>query len=439
MKLIIPFLSLLMLSQLVCAGTLPLNPLLVVYEDGFSSPVAVRNAGDSSNRLFVVQQGGIISVIDAGGNALATPFLDISSLTQGSGERGLLGLAFHPNYTSNGFFYINYTNLNHDTTIARYQVSGGDPNIANSASSLILITIDQDFSNHNGGDVNFGADGYLYVGMGDGGGAGDSCSRGQTIDPDDLDNGGDCAADTNFLGAGGNSDSRALLGAMLRIDVDNPGMNVGDACGEGVNYGIPADNPFTGMGDGACDEIWSSGLRNPYRFSFDRDTGDMFIADVGQNRVEEIDFESAASLGGINFGWDCREGSTDYTKGDPDDPDGPAAACAANPVTVDPINEYANAGGRCSVTGGYRYRGPEFTWTGTYIYADFCSGELFYTQFLMGSWTSFAVLTSTGSSVSGFGEDEQGNLYYTNFNGQVVQIIDDDFPGELVFEDGFES
>jgi hypothetical protein len=432
MKRITVWLSFLLTASSGFAGTPPLDPVLTVYESGFSSPLGVRHAGDGSGRLFVIQQGGIIDVIDTNGNALATPFLNIEPLTTGTGERGLLGLAFHPNYSSNGFFYVNYTNLNGDTTIARYTVSAGNSNIADSGSAVILLTINQDFSNHNGGDLHFGPDDFLYIGMGDGGLGDDPCDRGQTIDPADLDNSGSCQVDNDFVVAGGNPDSRALLGAMLRIDVDNPAQNVTDACGQGVNYGIPADNPFSGATAG-CGEIWAWGLRNPYRFSFDRITGDLFIGDVGQGTREEIDFQPSSSIGGENYGWRCREGFIA-------NPNPNIAPCNPQPVSVDPIVDYSHSLGRCSVTGGFRYRGEEVTWDGTYIYADYCSGELFYSEFVMGNWTTLAVLTDTFSNVTGFGEDQQGNLYYTNFNGEVVQITDGDFPAfNTVFNDGFED
>lgn len=416
--------ALLCTSSSLLAGTLPLDPVLTVHESGFSSPVAVRNAGDGSNRLFVVQQGGLIRTIDASGNTLPMPFLDIDDLTNGGGERGLLGLAFHPNYGSNSLFYVNYTNLAGDTTIAAY-TDNGDPNVPVTGAGTILLTIDQDFSNHNGGDLHFGLDGYLYIGMGDGGDGNDPCNRGQTIDPADLNNTGSCAPGGSF---GGNDDSRALLGALLRIDVDNPGVNTSDACGEGVNYGIPADNPFTGVGDGACDEIYAWGLRNPYRFTVDRQTGDLFIGDVGQGAREEVSFLSATSGGGENFGWRCREGFIAT----------PGISCTA-PGAVDPILDYPSTGNRCSVVSGYRYRGPEFTWTGTYLYADYCSGDIYYSVF-NGGWSAFDTLISTFTNVTGFGEDEAGNMYLTNFNGEVVRISDGNFDSvNFIFDDGFEG
>ncbi|NJL29903.1 MAG: PQQ-dependent sugar dehydrogenase, partial [Thermoanaerobaculia bacterium] len=256
-------------------------------------PVAIRNAGDGSGRIFIVEQPGTIRIYDiTTGTLLATPFLDITALVDDSGnEQGLLGLAFHPNYVSNGFFYVNYTwdhpSLPLDRTrIVRYTRSAGNPNVADTASALVLLEIEQDFSNHNGGDIHFGPDGYLYIGMGDGGSGGDPNNRAQSINQ--------------------------LLGKMLRIDVDGtPPPMPNDLCGLVTNYGIPPGNPFAG-GSGDCDEIWALGMRNPWRWSFDRANGDLFIGDVGQgpsNPREEIDFQPAASTGGENYGWSCREGN----------------------------------------------------------------------------------------------------------------------------------
>lgn len=419
-----------LLSQALLAGnSAPLNPEFTSVQSGFSNAVAVRHAGDGSDRLFVVQQGGLIRII-SNDNILATPFLDVQSLTTGSGERGLLGLAFHPNYAANGYFYINYTDLSGDTIIARYSVSSNDPDVADSNSRVKIISINQDFGNHNGGDLNFSpADGYLYIGMGDGGDGNDTCRRGQVIDPDDLpandNNSSACTVDQDFLNQGGNADSRALLGSMLRIDVDNPGVNVSDACGEGVNYGIPASNPFSD-GNNDCGEIWAWGLRNPYRWGFDRDTGDLFIGDVGQGSREEVDYQAATSSGGENYGWVCREGFIAN----------PSVSCSvAN--AVDPIIDYVSSG-RCSVIGGFPYRGPEITWQGTYIYADYCTGEVFWSVKNVndGSWNQAALLEDRPHQIRGFGEDDNGNLFYVSSN-TLYQITDADFD-DIIFINGFE-
>ena len=246
-------------TSLAAQPALTLKPIIT----GVNRPVAVTHAGDGSGRLFVTLQAGQIIIYD-GEEVLPTPFLDILSLVGCCGERGLLSAAFHPNYASSGFFFVNYTNNSGDTVIARYSVSS-DPNLADPDSAVILMTISQPFSNHNGGQLNFGADGYLYIGMGDGGSAGDPGDRAQ--------------------------DPAELLGKMLRIDVDGA-----------LPYGIPPTNPF--IGDPSTrDEIWALGLRNPWRFSFDRLTGDLFIADVGQGSREEVSFQHRSSPGSENYGW----------------------------------------------------------------------------------------------------------------------------------------
>ncbi|MCX7554549.1 PQQ-dependent sugar dehydrogenase [Marinicella sp. S1101] len=399
----------------------PLDPVLVTLESGFTNAVAVRNAGDGSNRLFVVEQAGLIQIIE-NGQELPTPFLNIDPLTNGGGEQGLLGLAFHPNYSQNGYFYVYYTDTDGDSVVARYSVSDNNPNVADDQSELIIIRVDQDFGNHNGGDLHFSPlDGYLYVGFGDGGSGNDPCDRGQTKDPANLDNTGSCAADGDFEG---NNDSRALLGSLIRLDVDNPGTNVGDACGEGINYGIPADNPFSDA-NGDCGEIWAWGLRNPYRWGFDRETGDLLIGDVGQNAREEVNYQPASSSGGENYGWVCREGFIAT----------PGISCTvAN--AVDPIIDLNHNIGVCSVIGGFPYRGPEDTWQGTYIYADFCTGDLYWTVQNNGVWSGLAVLADTFTNVRGFGEDEDGNLYYVS-SSQVVQITDGNY-SDVIFANGFE-
>jgi glucose/arabinose dehydrogenase len=410
------------------AGSPP--PLDVVYETiatGFSSAVAVRHAGDGTNRLFVVEQSGQIRIIKDG-SVLPTPFLDIGNLVSTGNEQGLLGLAFHPNYSINGLFYVYYTNTSGDSIVTRYSVSG-NPDVADQNTALKIISVDQDFSNHNGGDIHFGpADGFLYLGLGDGGSGDDPCNRGQTIDPDDIANSSpsSCAVDSSFINQGGNPDSRALLGAMLRIDVDNPGNNVSDACGEGVNYGIPADNPFSD-GNNDCGEIWAWGLRNPYRWSFDRTTGDLFSGDVGQGAREEVNYQPGTSTGGENYGWVCREGFIATPGAGTTNHDCPIAT-----AVTDPIIDYVSTG-RCSVIGGYVYRGPESRWQGIYLYGDFCSGEIFWSEETApGVWTDIVVLDDTFTNITGFGEDEAGNMYYTSFSS-VVKISDD-----LIFESNFD-
>ncbi len=372
---------------------------------GLSAPVDIVNAGDGSGRLFIVEQSGRIRIATADGQLLGTPLLDIDSLTNGSFEQGLLGLAFIPGYDHGNAnlrcFFVDYTDLNGDTVIARYQVSAGNPDVADPQGTTVFGPIDQPFGNHNGGDLAFGPDGHLYVSLGDGGDAGDPGDEGQ--------------------------DKDTLLGSILRLAV---------SC-SGVAVAAPG-NPF--VEKTGADEIWAYGLRNPWRMSFDRFTGDLYIGDVGQGRVEEIDFQPASSTGGENYGWDCREGSTDYPQvGDPGTahPD-----CAdAPPVTVDPVLEYGRSDGR-SVTGGYVYRnaGPLH---GLYVFGDARSGGLWWGR----SPSTRGVAWSRGSlldeadpafeayQIVTFGEDEDAGLYLAHHGGTIFRVLGAD----EIFSSGFES
>jgi glucose/arabinose dehydrogenase len=361
---------------------------LVPMVTNLDSPVIITNAGDGSGRLFIGEQDGIVLIWD-GSQLLSQPFMDISNKTNGSGERGLLGMAFHPDYENNDLFFVHYTNLSGDTVIAEYSASDADPNLADLDSERILLSVDQPFSNHNGGSIEFGPDGYLYIALGDGGSGGDPLDSGQ--------------------------DLGSLLGKILRIDIDAPVPP----------YGIPADNPFVGVA--GRDEIWAWGLRNPWRISFDRDTGDLFIGDVGQNAWEEIDFQPASSTGGENYGWRCYEGNHPYNTdgcGDPGD-------------YVGPILEHSHGSGACSITGGYRYRGAAFpNLAGYYVYADYCSPVIWgATKGLDDQWSSTALVQPSGIFASTFGEDETGELYVANHSGTVYRIIDE----SGLFADGFES
>jgi len=343
---------------------------------GLSSPVDITHAGDGSGRLFITLQGGRVVIFD-GVQILSPPFLDINSLVSSGGERGLLGAAFHPNYVGNGFFYVSYTDTAGDSVIARYSVSL-DPNRADPTSGVILLTIPQPFSNHNGGQLHFGPDGYLYIGIGDGGSGGDPQNNGQ--------------------------DLGKLLGKILRIDVDS-----------GFPFTVPPDNPFVGV-VGAREEIWSFGLRNPWRFSFDRLTGDMFIGDVGQNSWEEVDFQPANSTGGENYGWRLMEGNSCFN---------PAINCNNGTLTL-PILVYDHSVG-CSVTGGYLYRGSKNpNLNGLYLYGDFCSGLIWGAQEDgLGGWNT-TVLLDTNFSISTFGEDESGEIYFAHLSatdGTIYQVV----------------
>ncbi|MBZ0326055.1 MAG: PQQ-dependent sugar dehydrogenase [Altibacter sp.] len=344
----------------------------VPFADGFNSPVDLQNAGDE--RLFVVEQGGRIKILNPDGTTNPTLFLNISTLVSTGSEQGLLGLAFHPDYTNNGYFYVNYTKTNGDTRIARYSVDPGDPNVTLPNSELTIIEYNQPFSNHNGGGIAFGPnDGYLYIAAGDGGSGGDPGNRAQN--------------------------TALLLGKLLRIDIDNPMPP--------NNYGIPPDNPFAGSVNDA-EEIWAYGLRNPWRFSFDSANGDVWIGDVGQADVEEIDRAGSAEAG-LNYGWRCYEGSVPFnTTGCPD----------PSELTF-PIAEYSSStgSGNCSITGGYVYRGTDFPiHNGLYFAADVCSGRVF-TVDSTGDLTDWG--TFGGSWVS-FGVDYQNELYIVDIGGRVL-------------------
>lgn len=351
---------------------LTLTPLAT----GLENPTDITNAGDGSDRIFVVEQGGRIQIIQNGA-LLATPFLDISNRVSTGGERGLLGIAFPPNYASKGYFYANYTNLAGDTVISRYRLTD-NPNIANPDTEEIILTIQQPFANHNGGQLAFGPDGYLYIGMGDGGGGGDPLNNAQN--------------------------PQSLLGKILRIDVES-----------GVApYVIPDSNPFVSANDpnnAYRDEIWALGLRNPWRFSFDRITGDLYIADVGQNAYEEIDFQPASSPGGENYGWNIMEGSSRYNN---------------NPSNLTglvlPVAEYDHSQGE-SVTGGIVYRSSlEPNLQGVYLYGDFINGQIWGLRPNSTGWENTLVL-DTPYGISTFGEDQAGNLYVADyFNGGIYSI-----------------
>jgi len=352
----------------------PVNLQPVVTE--IDRPVAITNAGDGSGRLFITLRAGFVVILGPQG-LNSTPFLDISALTTTDSERGLLSIAFHRSYRTNGFFYIDYTNLNGDTVIARYHVSA-NPDVADPGSAAVLLTIPQPFANHNGGQLQFGPDGKLYIGMGDGGSGGDPLNNGQNLG--------------------------TLLGKILRIDVDGA-----------FPYSVPTDNPFLST-PGAKPEIWAYGLRNPWRFSFDRQTGDLFIGDVGQDSFEEVDFQPATSSGGENYGWRLMEATHCFN---------PATNCNDGSLTL-PVIEYSHAAGDCSISGGYRYRGaasPDLS--GIYFYADFCTGKIWGATETSPGVFSSELIVDTGLSITAFGEDEEGELYVAHFaspNGAVYEL-----------------
>jgi glucose/arabinose dehydrogenase len=366
--------------------------------DGLTRPIFVTHAPGDPSRLFIIEKAGQIRIL-RNGELLATPFLDIDDLVGGGNsdfdERGLLGLAFHPNYQDNGEFYINYTDNSFDTVVARYTVSD-DPDVADPNSGDPILFISQPQNNHNGGWMDFGPDGYLYIATGDGGGSGD-----------------DDAGHTP--GIGNSQDiTDNLLGKILRLDVD--GDDFPDEPDR--DYAIPANNPFVDeVGD---DEIWAYGLRNPWRNSFDRDTGDLWIADVGQNTWEEVNFEPADDPGGVNYGWRCREGAHDFN------------TLNCDGTYTDPIHEY-NHGLGCSVTGGYVYRGcaiPDLQ--GVYFFADYCSDRIWtfrYDGEVISDFTERSGELAPGGGldidwITGFGEDAYGELHIVDqVDGEVFKIV----------------
>ncbi|MBE9489295.1 MAG: PQQ-dependent sugar dehydrogenase [Bacteroidetes bacterium] len=380
MKNIILFLTYLFISTLTLAQDVDIE----LFKSGFSSPVDIQNAGD--DRLFIVEQSGRIKILNADATINPTPFLNISSLISTGGERGLLGLAFHPDYINNGYFFVYYTDNSGDTQVARYTVDGSDPDLADPASALLILAADQPYSNHNGGCIQFGADGFLYIGLGDGGSGGDPENRSQNL--------------------------QTLLGKMLRLDIDNTDG--------GNNYAIPSDNPFVGDPN-ALDEIWAYGLRNPWRFSFDSETDELWIADVGQNQVEEVD-RVAGDAAGLNYGWRCYEGSQPFnTSGCPD----------PSELTF-PVAEYSHSGGNCSITGGYVYRGSIYSDIyGFYFYADYCSGEI-------GTVDNANNQINHGSfsgNWSAFGEDNSSEIYIADISGTIYKIIGGEIVGTEDFND----
>ena len=342
---------------------------LELFKNGFTSPVDIQNAGD--DRLFIVEQAGIIKILNQDATINSEPFLNITSLISSGGERGLLGLAFHPDYSNNGYFFVYYTNTTGDTQVARYTVDASDSNIADPNTAVLIIDADQPYSNHNGGCIQFGADGFLYVGLGDGGSGGDPGNRSQNL--------------------------QTLLGKILRIDIDNTnGTN---------NYDIPSDNPFV-EDSNSLDEIWAYGVRNPWRFSFDSESDELWIADVGQGDIEEIN-KVAPDVAGLNYGWRCYEGSQTYnTSGCPD----------PSELTF-PVAEYTHAVGY-SITGGYVYHGNVYSdIQDLYFFADLNG--------LIGTVDNDNNLINYGNyggTWVSFGEDVNGELYIADISGSIYKV-----------------
>jgi glucose/arabinose dehydrogenase len=370
--------AVLILSLLGCRKSEPTQPPLPValavtpVVSGLSSPVFLTAPANDA-RLFVLEQPGRIRIVE-NGTLVTAPFLDIASQVSSGGERGLLGMAFHPQYATNGFFYVNFTDTEGDTRVVRYTVSGTNRNVANAASGKLIIRIDQPFANHNGGMIAFGPDGMLYIGMGDGGSGGDPQNHAQT-----------------------RSD---LLGDMLRLNVD-----VGDP------YTPAAGNPYLST-PSVQPEIWAYGLRNPWRFSFDRSGGDLYIADVGQGSREEINVVPHTRAG-VNYGWKLMEGSQCFV-----------ASCSQTGLTL-PVLDYDHSGGACSVTGGYVYRGAAIPGiVGHYFYSDYCAGWLRSFRHVDGQATQQTDWQLDLGNVLSFGEDAAGELYILTANGQVLRLVE---------------
>ncbi len=346
--------------------------------NGFQLPVFLTHAGDGSGRRFVVEKTGKIWVIDNGA-VLATPFLDLRArITTSGNEQGLLGMAFAPNFTETGHFFVNYTDRQGTTVVERYTVTPADRNRADPQSAFTVITVAQPASNHNSGMLHFGPDGYLYAPLGDGGAANDRFGHGQNPD--------------------------TLLAKILRLDVTSDPTQP---------YLIPADNPFVNAdwnGRPVRDEVWAIGLRNPWRTSFDRATGDFWIADVGQNQIEEVNVVRPGAPGGYNFGWPIMEGRSCFN----------ATICDQEGLTL-PVVDYRHVGGNCSVTGGYVYRGSAFPqWNGIYFYGDYCSGRIWALAPDGGSGWSNAEVLDSDLTISSFGEDEAGELYALDYGRGVI-------------------
>jgi uncharacterized protein (TIGR03437 family) len=362
------------ISAVVALAADPPAIRLQQVASGFQNPLDIRFPPDGSGRMFVVEQSGRIRVVKNGA-VLQQPFLDWRGRISCCGERGLLGLAFSPRFAETGRFYINYTDPSGNTVVSRLQVSAANPDVADASSEQAVLRVAQPFSNHNGGNLMFGPDGFLYVGLGDGGSGGDPENNGQRND--------------------------ALLGKMLRIDVES---------GSGT-YTVPSNNPLVNN-SGTRPEIWAMGLRNPWRYTFDRETGDLWIADVGQNRAEEVNFQPASSRGGENYGWRRMEGLQCYPSG---------SSCDRSGLTM-PVVEYTRGEG-VSVTGGYVYRGSRYpALRGFYLYADFGTGNIWALQRAGDAWDNRRALAS-GRNISTFGEDPSGELYVADHSGGGIYLL----------------
>lgn len=354
-------------------GVVGLEP----FASGFEQPLQMVGFPDGSGRRAVVEQGGNVWILQDGAR-LDDPFLDVTDLVSTGTEQGLLSIAFHPGFQENRVVLVSYTDAAGDTMIARYRVDAANPDRLDPATAEAILTVDQPFANHNGGLVLWGPDGHLYVGLGDGGAGADPFGHAQN--------------------------TATLLGSILRIDVGATGP-----------YTAPRDNPFVGEPP-AEEEIWSYGLRNPWRFSFDRKTGDLWMADVGQGAWEEVDVEPTGGPGGANYGWNAWEGNHQFTTG----------------VTVEdavfPVAEYGHDGGHCSVTGGFVYRGSDVPpLAGKYVFGDYCSGRIWTLERIRAGWNADSfrteVLMDSGMRISAFAEDLDGEMYVIDHGGNVARFV----------------
>jgi glucose/arabinose dehydrogenase len=364
------------------AQAAPLDPVPLALErvaDGFAKPTQIANAGDGSDRLFVVEKPGVITIIREG-RVLPEPFLDINRAVKTAGnEQGLLGLAFHPDYETNGLFFVDYTDNQGDVTVARFRVSADDPDRADPESGEVLLVVDKPYDDHNAGMLAFGPDGFLYISVGDGGAPAEPERNAQR--------------------------TTTMMGKLLRIDVDR--------ATHGRLYAIPPDNPYV-EDDLSAPEIWALGLRNPWRFSFDRATGDLFIADVGLWASEEVNIQPAGAPGGRNYGWNIVEGEICHDLEREE-------RCASDRLTP-PVFIYHHEMG-CAIVGGYVYRGEEIpALHGRYLFGDYCMGRIWVMAEQDGVWSAPAPM-ETGLNISTFGEDEAGELYVADLNGAIYRIV----------------
>ena len=337
-------------------------------------PLAIANAADGSGRLFVAEQGGRVYILN-GKSVGSTPFLDISGQITSGGERGLLGLVFHPRFPADPRVFVDYTDTSGNTVVSSFVVDPGSPDVVEAGSEVKILQVTQPFANHNGGGIAFGADGFLYIALGDGGSGGDPNGNGQNV--------------------------KTLLGKILRLDIDHPSG--------GLNYGIPSSNPL--VGTAGRPEIWLYGLRNPFRFSFDRASGDLWIGDVGQNHWEEIDV-ARAGVGGLNFGWNVMEGDHCYS---------PSTGCSTAGLTR-PVVEYSHSYG-CAVIGGDVYRGSAYpVLRGGYVFSDECTGNTFAVAAAAKGAQSLVQVATAPSGIAGYGESESGELYAADLGGTIYRV-----------------